>query len=901
MFSLEPYQDIFIERISNELIEHNALVAQLATGGGKCLARDTPILMSDGRIKMSQDIVVGDVLIGPDNKIRNVKSITSGKEMMYKVIPTKGDSYVVNESHILSLRITADCGKYKKNQIVNISVKDYLKQNDYFRHIAKGYRTDCIDFKKSEEIEIEPYFLGLWLGDGFSRTSSICTGDSEIINYISDFAEKNGLNTRVENNSKNSIIINLPEKNPKGCKGSLIGNFLSKNNLILNKHIPHKYKTASEKDRLELLAGIIDTDGYLHHNNYAITLSSEKLLDDIIFVARSLGFAAYKKELHKTCTNNGKVGIYYNCLISGDTDRIPVKIERKKASKRRQKKNVLNVGITLEKLEVGDYYGFEIDGDRRFILGDFTVTHNTVCFAAICKRYIDKNPTKDVIIFVHRAELLNQTKQTLFNWYGIIAQEINAQTVSMNRNLLFGERNRVFVAMVETFDRRSKHQHFLDHMKDVGLVIVDEAHLSNFKKIFIHFPMAMRIGFTATPISATKKDPMNNYYTQIVCGPTIRELIEHNERNPKRGVVQDVTYTLKNVNRAEIIQKHIDAGKNPDKLFDFDDEIVGDTLSNKRQIQNTIDAYLKYAFGKKMLCFNANVKHSELVTKSMCEVGLNAKHLDGSAGEEYRKEIFNWLKKTPNAILCNVGIATTGFDDPSIEGTILNKLTKSITLYKQMCGRSARPYQFPDGTYKKNHLILDMGDNVIGGGHGEWSDDVDWDYIFHNPKKPKDGVAPAKECPECGCINSASARICRGNVQDFLNPLEMMECGYEFPVKVAEEDTVEKEMVLISKNIDVNETIKFFRNRNEYMSLWDIIRQVAYFAKEEMEYTFIDNDDFNEIWDSCYMKVKEWIKLKGKRNNPWYKRECKTKLLDELRNHGFVVLLDSEPVENQEV
>lgn len=564
---------------------------------------------------------------------------------------------------------------------------------------------------------------------------------------------------------------------------------------------------------------------------------------------------------------------------------------------------------------------FLLDGYQEDFIGDIgdaLITHNaiiaqlttgggkTVCFATICKRFIELEDKKglldclyvpkDIIIFVHRRELLEQTRKTLFNWYGIISQEVSADTKHFTPYGLHGK-TRVYVAMVETFNNRSKKASFLHYMKDIGLVIIDEAHLSNFKKIFLHFPLALRIGFTGTPIAATKKDPLLNYYTEIVVGPSIKFLIEYNKKNPGRGVVQDLTYCLTNVNRQELLEKCKEAGKGGE---DIDADIMGSEFSKKRQIQNTIDAYIKYAFGKKMLCFNANVAHSELQTREMVKAGLNARHLDGTAGIEYREACFNWLRNTDNAILCNVGIATTGFDDPSVEGTIVNKSTLSLPLWKQMTGRSARPYQYPDGTHKQHHIVLDMGDNVIGGGHGEWSDDVDWKHMFHHPKTPKTGVAPSKICPECGCINPASARICRGLVQDFLDPMALMECGFEFPIKAAEEDTVEKDMVLVSKNINVDATIKFFENRKEWTALWDIVRQIAYYAKQELPYQYIDSEEYEEIWEAGYVKIKEWVKKTKHRNNPWVKKECRSKLVDELRNHGFTVNLAPDEVQENE-
>lgn len=506
----------------------------------------------------------------------------------------------------------------------------------------------------------------------------------------------------------------------------------------------------------------------------------------------------------------------------------------------------------------------------------------TVIFSSICDRYIKKQD-KDVIIFVHKTELLDQTRKTLWNWYGILSQKIDAST----KNL---EQVRVFVAMVETFNNRSKNSKFLDYMKNVGLVIIDEAHLSNFKKIFCHFGSATRIGFTATPLAATKKDPLINYYSSIVTGPSIRDLIEFNKINPSRGLVRDITYTIKNIDRDQILKK----GE------DFDDKSMGDAFSNKRQIQNTIDAYIKHANGKKTLCFNANVEHSRLVTMEMQRAGLNARHLDGSSDEGYRRECFLWLKNTPDAILCNVGIATTGFDDPSIECVIINKSTLSFPLWIQMCGRGGRPHRFADGTYKTHFTVLDMGDNVIGGAHGEWSDYIDWEYIFYNPKTPRAGVAPSKVCPACDGVNLASARVCKCLVfseqstfnWETMTESNSTECGYEFPFKASEEDSLEREMVLVSKEIDVDKTIKFFDSRGEYYSWYKCIDDLCYHARQKIQHDTLTPEEIESIWIACASVTKEWVRKKGKKNNGWFTARGRVIMVQSLTKHGFEVDVD---------
>jgi SpoVK/Ycf46/Vps4 family AAA+-type ATPase len=147
-------------------------------------------------------------------------------------------------------------------------------------------------------------------------------------------------------------------------------------NLIDNKHIPKLYLTSSRTDRLELLAGLIDTDGSLSEGGFEITQKSNVIAEDILFLARSLGYAAYSQKSLKS-SQNGTEGEYNRVFISGDLSEVPVRLERKKARERKQIKSVLRTGFNVEVLGVDNYYGFTLDSDHLYLTKDFTIHHNT--------------------------------------------------------------------------------------------------------------------------------------------------------------------------------------------------------------------------------------------------------------------------------------------------------------------------------------------------------------------------------------------------------------------------------------------------------------------------------------------------------------------------------------------
>ena len=440
-------------------------------GFGKCLSKNTQIMMYDGSIKMVQDIKVGDQLMGDDSTPRNVLSLARGREMMYDIIPNKGDKYTVNESHILSLKCSTNHSKkYRKGEIYDISVKDYLNLPKCFHGRGGpllGFRVPIMFSKK--DVDIDPYILGYWLGDGNSDNSAITTEEYEVVCYFKEYCEKINcyiIQGRDTDNFRGSLRYSISGKqiNNKRTPNILLNN-LRKYNLLNNKHIPHDFKCNSRENRLELLAGLIDSDGSLMGNGYDIIQKNEKLLDDIIYLARSLGFAAYKSECKKSCIYKGekREGTYYRTFIHGKgLEEIPVKCERKKCSSRKQIKDALVTRINVIKKEEDDYYGFELDGNRRYILGDFTVTHNTVLGINLISKI-----KKKTLIIVHKSFLLNQ-------WIERINEFLPDAKIGIIQGQIIDIENKdIVIGMLQSLSGKEYPQNMFESF---GFTIIDENH-----------------------------------------------------------------------------------------------------------------------------------------------------------------------------------------------------------------------------------------------------------------------------------------------------------------------------------------------------------------------------------------------------------------------------------------
>ncbi len=422
----EMFIKAFISRINPEIskqlgIKHTkGILLYGPPGCGKCLGYNTPILMYDGTIKMVQDVMIGDKLMGDDSTPREVLSLARGKEQMYKIKQEDGDDYIVNESHILSMRMskpkklkktktsykiayfsqkefvyrkkTFNFSDYKNKEdalkaaskmlndaenvdTVDIALTKYLRIQRDPRRALKGYKVS-VNFEK-QDLKYDPYLTGLLLA-----SSNVVSENTQLTQAD---IEKIKLNVK---SNLCDMVINLD-----GTITTTNEEYLNATKLNL---IPQMNKSNSKNARIRLLAGIVDLKGDLYKKTYRFSTNSEQFANDVMFICRSLGF---------TCTANKVIlpnSQYIRVKFTGRlVTKMPCALERNITTQ--EVKEDLNTIITVEKLGVDDYYGFEIDGNRRFLLGDFTVTHNTLLAREIGKVLNCVEP-----IIVNGPELVNK-------------------------------------------------------------------------------------------------------------------------------------------------------------------------------------------------------------------------------------------------------------------------------------------------------------------------------------------------------------------------------------------------------------------------------------------------------------------------------------------------------------
>ena len=369
-------------------------------------AKNTTFLMFDGSIKKVQDIIIGDFVMGEDSKPRCVLAIDKGFGDMYDIIPIKGEKYTTTSDVTICLKQTnlgiTFCKRYQtfiasfinpitikkngrsfktkeeaeiykdsipeSNKFINVKVINYLNIAKNTRDNLKLYRTG-VEFP-SQPVRWNSQIIGMWLGDGWKDKPFITTQDSIIYLYLAKECAKMNMYLDYRGNYGYKLS-ELTKNTPNRFRQILIDY-----NVFNNKHVPICYKVNDIDIRRKVLAGLIDTDGYYIHNCYEIIQKLKVISDDILFIARSLGFAAYQKPCNKSCVYKGVkfTGLYYRVFISGEgLEHLPVLLLRKQAHKRQQIKDALVTGLKILPAVQAIWYGFTLDGDKRCLLGDFYI------------------------------------------------------------------------------------------------------------------------------------------------------------------------------------------------------------------------------------------------------------------------------------------------------------------------------------------------------------------------------------------------------------------------------------------------------------------------------------------------------------------------------------------------
>lgn len=413
----------------------------------ECFDPETPILTWEGKIKLAKDIKVGDILIDDKGKPTKVRKTISGTAPMYEVNTDKPNflNHTVTSNHILTLKIRNHkrirgikehivywfdrnlmkhkekqfslyekakefCDKIPDDDVIDITIDEYLKLPKNEQDQLVLFKLKDIDWPK-KEVDLDPYILGSWLGDGNSSASGFASEDPEIVERWKDYAENIGatvklipklLNEKEKKHNKKYTYhphqISDPEIYRPDIGYSITIEFkylLEIYNLVNNKHIPLEYITNDRETRLKVLAGLIDTDGNVRANGHEIRITqgsdNYRIIDDALLLSQSLGFCCHINtgksqwtHYFDDGTTEKRFSEYKELTITGEyLYEIPTILQRKKLEPFTLKNSLTRCDsykqskFKLIKKDLGQFAGWQLDGNGRFLLKDFTTVHNT--------------------------------------------------------------------------------------------------------------------------------------------------------------------------------------------------------------------------------------------------------------------------------------------------------------------------------------------------------------------------------------------------------------------------------------------------------------------------------------------------------------------------------------------
>lgn len=703
-FELRPYQkeavDAGLKFLTGRSKKPGIIVAPCG-----CHAKGYGILMYDGTIKKVEDIVVGDRVMGDDGTPRTVLELHNGIDDMYEIRPLKGKPFIVNKGHIMSMYRLKDKRKDGPS-IEEVSIGEYIKFAPYHKTILKLRRPNGFDFEESKKnMPLDPYFLGLCLGDGSITSSlSITTQRQEIVEYLYSFVKQYNMYIRVAekkgtNNKSKSYFLS------KGCGrgGNPIINAIKDiglyNRKSGDKFIPIQYLTSNKENRYKLLAGFLDTDAYYNKSGkgYEYCSKSETMMKQFVLLCRSLGLLC---SIYSCKLVDGVK--YYRTGIYGNLENIPVRVGIRKGANRIITKNPYVVGFKVEYVGKGEYYGFTTDGNHLYLDEQCFIHHNSGKSLIISKIAHEINrptlvlqPSKEILEQNYAKAVSFGSKPTIYSASCGI-KELSAMTYATLKSI----------------------KKDVARLKDIGIdtLLVDECHSgyspeegSEFMEFMNGFPEAKVLGFTATPcrlrtyssmlegnyskLNMLTKDE-HNFFKKIAHVTQIQELTS-------QGFWCPLKYERWSFDESALMLNSTGAEYTNESIKE---SIVRNGLNNsiyKRllQLMNERKAIL--------VCMDSIESCNRISEFMNARMGAITGVVTSLTTKKKREQIISDFKEGKLKVVFNYSTLATGFDFPELDCVMFGRPTFSYSIYYQILGRAVRIH--PD---KKEALIVDCCDNM---------------------------------------------------------------------------------------------------------------------------------------------------------------------------------------------
>ena len=449
-------------------------------------------------------------------------------------------------------------------------------------------------------------------------------------------------------------------------------------------------------------------------------------------------------------------GASYWCVrLSGEFSALPMRIPRKRALPRQRHQSVTRTGITLEPIGVGPYAGFELDGDGRFLLGDFTVTHNTVLSAHILDGAIRK--TSPGIFVAQRKQLIEQCYEKLIH-FGLPPAHVG---VLMAKDKRANDQALIQVASMQTMARNGAYP-------PARTIIWDEAHHSGNEscmRLRAARPDAIDLALTATPMLTPTKGMGSIGYEVII------QVVKPSELIAGGWLLEPAMYRT--------------PGKLPDlsgvrtKDGDFDEEEMGAVMNKGELIGDIVSNWQRLAQFRGTVVFACTVEHSKAICARFRAAGIPAEHIDADTPAPIRASIFQRFALGIVKVLCNYGVLLEGWDAPSCKCVVWARGTQNPVTWIQGGCRGSTPWvDHPESTA----LLLDHAGNWQ---RFQFAPTDDQEYSLEGRvTTPRLGF---KTCTKCYSLVRSTSRTCVGCGADFESAEARGTSRQEAPAELAGE------------------------------------------------------------------------------------------------------------------
>lgn len=455
-------------------------------GWGKAQPKGSKVRTTDGWVNI-EDIIIGCKVVTPMNKVATVvDKFYSEYEPIYKI--TLQDGRVVKASGNHLWKTVDRNNRVRLLTTENIIGDSYFKAGRLYLPLTKPIGNDDID------LPIDPYLLGILLGDGCIITSvGVSTADIEVVSKLENILPDNCKITKIPNNKYDyRIISSTPGKNE-------LKDELAKLKLLgLKSHekfIPKEYLLASLSQKLQLIQGLLDSDGTVDKTGNKIEYfsTSKKLAEDFQYLMFSLGAQCpIRLKTNIKYTHNGEVRDGKDCYIVSP-QRLPLVIKTELFSLTR-KRDLIKAGqydnsnkVKINKVELIGYeecWCISLDDEENLYLTDnYVVTHNTYSAIALASKLKQKT-----LVITHTIELRNQWEREIIKTLGVKPGIIGSGKFNTNADIV--------VANVQTLSK-----HVSKVSREFGLVILDEMHhvsSPTFSKVVDGMFSRFKVGLSGT-------------------------------------------------------------------------------------------------------------------------------------------------------------------------------------------------------------------------------------------------------------------------------------------------------------------------------------------------------------------------------------------------------------------